>query len=75
MQIAKTMAVQRGYTDDGDASFIAFLVCTKYSDDYYINYSGYFNAYVELSSVFYNENGKNLHLYMANALKGSMFSL
>ena len=71
MQIAKTMAVQRGYTDDGDASFIAFLVCTKYSDDYYINYSGYFNAYVELSSVFYNENGKNLHLYMANALKES----
>lgn len=71
MQIAKTMAVQRGYTDDGDASFIAFLVCTKYSDDYYIRYSGYFNAYVEFSSVFYNENGKNLHLYMANALKES----
>lgn len=71
MQIAKMMAVQRGYTDDGDASFIAFLVCTKYSDDYYINYSGYFNAYLELSSVFYNENGKNLHLYMANALKES----
>ncbi len=71
MQIAKMMAVQRGYTDDGDASFIAFLICTKYSDDYYINYSGYFNAYLELSSVFYNENGKNLHLYMANALKES----
>ena len=71
MQIAKTMATQRGYTDDGDAMFIAFLICTKYSDDAYIRYSGYFNAYVEFSSVFYNENGKNLHLYMANALKES----
>ncbi len=70
-QMAKTMAVQRGYTDDGDASFIAFLVCTEYSDDYYIQYTGYFNAYLELSSKFYEENGKNLHLYMANTLKES----
>lgn len=69
MQVAKTMAMQRGYTNDADASFIAFLVCTQYSDNYYIQYSGYFNAYVELSSAFYRENGKNLHLYMANALR------
>lgn len=71
MQIAKTMAIQRGYTDDGDASFIAFLICTKYTDDVYIRYSGYFNAYVEYSSKFYSENGKNLHLFMAYALKES----
>lgn len=71
MQIAKTMAMQRGYTNDADAAFIAFLVCTEYTDDYYIQYSGYFNAYVELSSAFYRENGKNLHLYMANALRES----
>ena len=69
MQIAKAMAMQRGYTDDADSSFIAFLVLTEYSDDYYLQYSGYFNAYVELSSKFYNVNGKNLHLYMANTLK------
>ncbi len=68
MQVAKTMAMQRGYTDDGDAEFIAFLVCTQYSDDYYINYSGYFNAYLQFSSQYYQSNGKNLHLYMANAL-------
>lgn len=70
-QIAKTMATQRGYTNDGDSSFIAFIVCTRYSDDPYLNYSGYFNAYLEFSSKFYAENGKNLHLYMANALKES----
>ena len=70
-QIAKTMATQRGYTNDGDSAFIAFLVCTKYSDDAYLNYSGYFNAYLEFSSKFYAENGKNLHLYMANSLKES----
>lgn len=69
MQVAKTMAMQRGFTDDADASFIAYLVCTEYSDDYYINYSGYFNAYLEFSSTFYEANGKNLHLYMANALR------
>lgn len=68
MQVAKTIAMQRGYTDDGDAEFIAFLVCTQYSDDEYINYSGYFNAYLQFSSEYYQSNGKNLHLYMANAL-------
>ncbi len=68
MQVAKTIAMQRGYTDDGDAEFIAFLVCTQYSDDYYINYSGYFNAYMQFSSQYYKSNGKDLHLYMANAL-------
>ncbi|MBQ8605245.1 MAG: DUF3810 family protein [Clostridia bacterium] len=68
MQIAKTMAKQRGYVDDDDAAFIAYIVCTKYSDDDYIEYAGYFNAYLELSSKFYNENGKTLHLYMSNAL-------
>lgn len=68
MQVAKTMAIQRGYTNDGDADFIAFLVCTQYTDDYYINYSGYFNAYLSLSSQFYKSNGKDLHLYLANAL-------
>ncbi len=68
MQVAKTIAMQRGYTDDGTADFIAFLVCTQYTDDYYLNYSGYFNAYLELSSQFYKTNGKDLHLYLANAL-------
>ncbi len=68
MQVAKTIAMQRGYNDDGDAEFIAFLVCTQYSDDEYINYSGYFNAYLQFSSQYYQSNGKNLHLYMANAL-------
>lgn len=69
MQVAKTMAMQRGYTDDGDAEFIAFLVCAEYSDDYYIQYSGYFNAYLILSSKLYRTNGKNLHLYLANTLR------
>lgn len=69
MQIAKTMAMQRGYTEDSDASYIAYIVCTEYSDDVYIRYSGYFNAYLELSSKLYNESGKNLHLHFANTLR------
>lgn len=68
MQVAKTVAMQRGFTDSDTAEFIAFLVCTKYSDDYYLNYSGYFNAYLELSSELYRSNGKDLHLYLANTL-------
>ncbi len=68
MQVAKTVAMQRGFTDPATAEFIAFLVCTEYSDDYYLNYSGYFNAYLEFSSQLYRSNGKNLHLYLANAL-------
>ena len=68
MQIAKTIAMQRGFTDSDTAEFIAFIVCTQYSDNLYLNYSGYFNAYVSLSSELYRTNGKDLHLYLANSL-------
>jgi len=68
MQVAKCVAMQRGFNDPATAEFIAFLVCTQYTDDYYLNYSGYFNAYLEFSSELYRSNGKNLHLYLANAL-------
>lgn len=68
MQIAKSFAMQRGFTDSDTAEFLAFLVCTQYSDNKYINYSGYFNAYMSLSSKLYQANGKDLHLYLATAL-------
>ncbi len=72
VQIAKSMAKQRGFTNDDDASFIAFLVCTQYTDDPYINYAGYFDAYINVGTAVYNQDGgKDLHLYIANALKES----
>ena len=62
------MAKQRGFTNDDDASFIAFLVCTQYTDDPYINYAGYFDAYINVGTAVYNQDGgKDLHLYIAKA--------
>ncbi|MBQ9953226.1 MAG: DUF3810 family protein [Clostridia bacterium] len=78
MQIARAIAKQRGITNDGDAKFIAFLVCSKYADQLsqmntpynfdYIKYSAYMDAYMEVGSVSYEVN-KNIHLYCAAALK------
>ena len=78
MQIARSIAKQRGITNDADAKFIAFLVCSKYADQLskmstpynfdYIKYSAYMDAYMEVGSVSYDVN-KNIHLYCASALK------
>ncbi|MBQ3085172.1 MAG: DUF3810 family protein [Clostridia bacterium] len=78
MQIARAIAKQRGVADDGDASFVAYLVCTKYADvaaktnkKYnfdYIKYSAYMDAYMEVGNVAYLAN-TNIHLYCTSALK------
>lgn len=78
MQIARAIAKQRGITNDADAKFIAFLVCSKYADQLsqmntpynfdYIKYSAYMDAYMEVGSISYDVN-KNIHLYCAAALK------
>ncbi len=78
MQIARTIAKQRGIADDGDASFVAYLVCTKYADQLakagseynldYIKYAGYMDAYMEIGSVAYQVQA-DIHLYCTAALK------
>ncbi len=80
MQVARAIAKQRGVTDDGDASFIAFIVLTHYSDAvantgapynmHYIKYSAYMDAYLELGNLAYRLD-PNVHLYCAAALKES----
>ena len=80
MQVAKAIAKQRGVTDDGDASFVAFLVCSQYADqladmgeDYntdYLKYSAFMDAYMEVGNIVYNID-TNKHLYCSAALKES----
>ncbi len=80
MQVARAIAKQRGITDDSDASFVAFIMLTRYrdfikknSDKYnvdYLAYSAYLDAYLEVGSVAYRVN-PNRHLYCAAALKES----
>ena len=81
MQVARAIAKQRGITNDGDASFIAFLVCTQYAEELadagssynmdFIKYSAYFDAYLEVGGVVYRL-GPDMHLYCASALKESV---
>lgn len=81
MQVARAIAKQRGITNDADASFVAFLVCARYSDiianngaSYntdYIKYAAYFDAYLEVGDVVYLL-GADMHLYCASALKESV---
>lgn len=80
MQIAQAIAKQRGYADDGESRFIAFLVCTKYADMLaqqdmsinvdFIKYSAYMDAYMDVGSVAYSV-GYNVHLYCTAGLKES----
>ncbi|MBQ6823071.1 MAG: DUF3810 family protein, partial [Clostridia bacterium] len=80
MQVARAIAKQRGITDDAEASFIAFLVCTRYADvvadtgsNYnmdYIKYAAYMDAYMEVGNITYQVS-PDFHLYCTAALKES----
>ena len=80
MQVARSIAKQRGITDDSDASFVAFLVCTDYADRLanmgstynldYIKYAAYMDAYTEVGNVAYKLS-HDIHLYCSAALKES----
>ncbi len=77
MQVARSIAKHRGFTNDGEASIIAYLVCTDYADeidgDYnadFIKYAAEFDAYLEVGSLAYRLS-KEVHLYCASALKES----
>ena len=50
--MAHEMAHQRGIGREDEANFVAFLVCME-SDDPYIRYCGYLNAYEYVASALY----------------------
>lgn len=68
MLVAKGIAKQRGFQNDGQADMIAYLVCTRYSDNPYVQYSAYFNAYVSTGSKLAKRNSST-YVTMASALK------
>ncbi len=80
MQIARAIAKQRGITNDADASFMAYLICTEYADqladlgeDYntdFLKYSAYMDAYLEVGNIVYKVS-ETMHLYCGSALKES----
>lgn len=81
MQVARAIAKQRGITDDGDASLVAFLVLSRYANELadpngqynmdYIRYTAYFDAYLELGTLVYHLS-PDLHLYCAAPLKDTI---
>jgi hypothetical protein len=50
---AHELAHQRGIAREGEANFIAFLVCIR-CDDPYIKYSGYLNMYEYVTNALYS---------------------
>ena len=66
---AHEMAHQRGIAREDEANFVAFLVTTR-SDDPYIRYCGYLNAYEYVASALYRAD-KELY-YNAAAKLGSL---
>ena len=50
MLVARAIAMQRGYQNEAQANMIAYIVLTQYSDVPYVQYSAYFDAYVNTGS-------------------------
>lgn len=71
MLVAKAIAKQRGFQSDSQADMIAYLVCTRYSDNPYVQYSAYFNAYVSTGSKLAKRN-QSTYATVASALKESI---
>ena len=67
---AHEMAHQRGIAREDEANFMAFLVCIR-SEDPYIRYCGYLNAYEYVASALYRAD-KDLYYDAAARLKGTV---
>ena len=67
---AHEMAHQRGIAREDEANFMAFLVCIR-SDDPYIRYSGYLNAYEYVASALYRAD-KDLYYQAVTRLGESV---
>ena len=68
MLVAKAIAKQRGFQNDAQADMIAYLVCSRYSTNPYVQYSAYFNAYVATGSKLAKRN-HSTYATVASALK------
>ena len=71
---AHEMAHQRGIAREDEANFMAFLVCIA-SDDPYIRYSGYLNAYEYVASALYRASPDLYYKAagrLSEAVKGEM---
>ena len=71
MLVAKAIAKQRGFHNDAQADMIAYLVCTRYTNNPYVQYSAYFNAYLATGSKLAKRN-PNTYATVASALKESV---
>ncbi len=69
---AHELAHQRGIAREDEANFVAFLVCIG-SDDPYIRYCGYLNAYEYVASALYRAD-KELYYKAAARLNGEVKS-
>lgn len=73
---AHEMAHQRGISREDEANFVAFVVCLE-SDDDYIRYSAYSNAYEYVASALYKADKdlyKKLYAEVPVLLKNEMTS-
>ncbi|MBR6782531.1 MAG: DUF3810 domain-containing protein [Clostridia bacterium] len=71
---AHEMAHQRGIAREDEANFMAFLVCIA-SDDPYVRYSGYLNAYEYVASALYRASPDLYYKAagrLSEAVKGEM---
>ena len=69
--VAKAIAKERGFQSDAQANLIAYLVCTQYSDVPYVQYSGYFNAYLALGGRLVRMDA-NMYATIAGTLRDSV---
>ncbi len=67
---AHELAHQRGIAREDEANFVAFLVCIG-SDDPYIRYCGYLNAYEYVASALYRAD-KELYYKVSARLNGEV---
>lgn len=68
MLVARAIAMERGFQNEAQANMIAYIVLTEYSDVPYVQYSAYFDAYVNTGNYMAR---CNIHTYatVASALK------
>ncbi len=69
--VAKGIAKERGFQSDAQANFIAYLVCTQFSDVPYVQYSGYFNAYLTCGAKLLSQDA-NMYATIAGTLRDSV---
>lgn len=68
MLVARAIAMERGFQNEAQAKLIAYIVCSRYSDVPYVQYSAYFDAYLSTGSKMAQCN-PHTYATIASALK------